>query len=57
MTWFMASPAAFAFSLSSHSIFFLIAEGHVMGSQQAASMHLSWVGPSRPMRYCSGALQ
>jgi hypothetical protein len=28
MTWFTASPAAFAFSLASHSNFFLIAEGH-----------------------------
>jgi hypothetical protein len=31
--------------------------GDVMGSQQAASVHLSWAGPSRPMRYCSGTLQ
>jgi hypothetical protein len=28
MTWFTASPAAFAFSSTSHSIFFLIAERH-----------------------------
>jgi hypothetical protein len=28
LTWFTASPVAFAFSSASHSIFFLIAEGH-----------------------------
>jgi hypothetical protein len=28
LTWFTASPSAFAFSSASHSIFFLIAKGH-----------------------------